>query len=162
MKIGILTQPLHNNYGGILQAYALQKVLMDMGHEVWTVDSQFKKKSFWSLIVIIVKRIILKYVLLRTDIKTIIPITPTSVERAYISQHLNSFIQQNINKTRKTTLYNLKKIVEDYCFHAIVVGSDQVWRPKYSPNMDAFFLKSIKQQKIIRIAYAASFGTDKW
>ena len=27
MKIGILTLPLHTNYGGILQAYALQTVL---------------------------------------------------------------------------------------------------------------------------------------
>lgn len=27
MKIGIITQPLQNNYGGILQNYALQDVL---------------------------------------------------------------------------------------------------------------------------------------
>lgn len=34
MRIGILTLPLHTNYGGILQAYALQMVLERMGHEV--------------------------------------------------------------------------------------------------------------------------------
>ena len=34
MKIGILTLPLHTNYGGILQAWALQTVLERMGHEV--------------------------------------------------------------------------------------------------------------------------------
>ena len=34
MKIGILTLPLHTNYGGILQAYALQTVLERMGHKV--------------------------------------------------------------------------------------------------------------------------------
>lgn len=34
MRIGILTLPLHTNYGGILQAYALQTVLERMGHEV--------------------------------------------------------------------------------------------------------------------------------
>lgn len=34
MRIGILTLPLHINYGGILQAYALQTVLERMGHEV--------------------------------------------------------------------------------------------------------------------------------
>lgn len=33
MRIGILTLPLHNNYGGILQAYALQTVLERMGHK---------------------------------------------------------------------------------------------------------------------------------
>ena len=34
MKIGILTLPLHTNYGGILQAWALQTVLQRMGHDV--------------------------------------------------------------------------------------------------------------------------------
>jgi hypothetical protein len=34
MKIGILTQPLHNNYGGLLQAYALKEVLQSLGHKV--------------------------------------------------------------------------------------------------------------------------------
>ena len=36
MKICILTHPLRTNYGGLRQAFALQKVLRDMGHEVVT------------------------------------------------------------------------------------------------------------------------------
>ena len=36
MRILILTQPLRNNYGGLLQAYALQQVLKSMGHDVVT------------------------------------------------------------------------------------------------------------------------------
>ena len=43
MKIGLLTQPLHNNYGGLLQNYALQQVLKAMGHEVETVDWYLEK-----------------------------------------------------------------------------------------------------------------------
>ena len=39
MRIGILTLPLHTNYGGILQAYALQTVLERMGHEVVVFDT---------------------------------------------------------------------------------------------------------------------------
>ena len=42
MKIAILTQPLHINYGGILQAFAVQKILKDMGHEVITLDIPWK------------------------------------------------------------------------------------------------------------------------
>lgn len=38
MKIAILTLPLHSNYGGIIQNYALQTVLKRMGHEVYTID----------------------------------------------------------------------------------------------------------------------------
>ena len=45
MKIGILTQPLQNNYGGLLQNYALQQVLKGMGHEVETIDHGNKNKG---------------------------------------------------------------------------------------------------------------------
>ena len=34
MKIGIYTLPFKTNYGGILQAWALQNVLEKMGHQV--------------------------------------------------------------------------------------------------------------------------------
>ena len=43
MRIGILTLPLHTNYGGILQAYALQTVLARMGHEVVIIDEPIRK-----------------------------------------------------------------------------------------------------------------------
>lgn len=42
MKIGVLTLPLHTNYGGILQAYALQTVLERMGHEVCLIERRVK------------------------------------------------------------------------------------------------------------------------
>ena len=38
MKIAILTQPLLYNYGGILQNYALQCVLKNLGHDPITFD----------------------------------------------------------------------------------------------------------------------------
>ena len=44
MRIGILTLPLHTNYGGILQAYALQTVLERMGHEVVIFDRPYQYK----------------------------------------------------------------------------------------------------------------------
>ena len=44
MKIAILTQPLHTNYGGILQAYALQTFLEDQGHEVIVVNRDYNFK----------------------------------------------------------------------------------------------------------------------
>ena len=42
MRIAIITLPLHTNYGGLLQAYALQTVLERMGHQATVVD----KKEF--------------------------------------------------------------------------------------------------------------------
>ena len=39
MKIGILTLPLVDNYGGILQNYALQQTIKSLGHEPITIRS---------------------------------------------------------------------------------------------------------------------------
>ena len=41
-----------------------------------------------------------------------------------------------------------------------VVGSDQVWRPLYSPFIHNMFLEFVGKKAIRRVAYAASFGVD--
>ena len=46
MKIGIITLPLHINYGGLLQAYALQTVLENLGHDVDVVEFEREKKTY--------------------------------------------------------------------------------------------------------------------
>ena len=38
MKIGVLTLHRANNYGAVLQCYALQQALSEIGHEVWVID----------------------------------------------------------------------------------------------------------------------------
>ena len=45
MKIAIVTLPLHSNYGGILQAYALQTILQKMGHDVLFVKYPQKNEA---------------------------------------------------------------------------------------------------------------------
>ena len=42
MKTAIVTLPLHTNYGGLLQAYALKTALESMGHEVTVLDLKDK------------------------------------------------------------------------------------------------------------------------
>lgn len=163
MKIGILTQPLLYNYGGILQAFALQKVLKDMGHDVYTIDSQFKDQSYREYLIILFKRFVLKHLYRRKDIETVVPIRASSAELKLIRQNFNTFKLTYMSLTKQTTLEDLKKIVEEHNFQALVVGSDQVWRPKYSPNIEAFFLAGLKKKtNLKRIAYSASFGTDVW
>ena len=69
MKIGILTLALHTNYGGILQAYALQTVLKRMGHDVEVLSRDFGycHLPFWKAPLAFLKRSIFKYVL-RKDV----------------------------------------------------------------------------------------------
>lgn len=65
MKIGIITHPLYTNYGGLLQAYALQTTLERLGHEAFEIEIKRKKRQlpFWKLPLSISKRILKKYVL---------------------------------------------------------------------------------------------------
>ncbi|HEF8786795.1 TPA: polysaccharide pyruvyl transferase family protein, partial [Providencia alcalifaciens] len=50
-------------------------------------------------------------------------------------------------------------------YDAIIVGSDQVWRPKMYSNLkldtEVYFLQTVPSH-IKKIAYAASFGVDYW
>ena len=58
MKIAIITLPLHTNYGGILQAYAVQKVLCDMGHDVETISLAKREKTTSEQLALFVKSFI--------------------------------------------------------------------------------------------------------
>jgi len=167
MKIGILTQHLHNNYGGLLQAYALQHFLFKQGHDVLTIDfntknigaTVTKKPKLWGL-KDISKNCIKKYIL-RRNIKSILPFSPSEEEKASVGRETRRFLAENIRTTQKLTDINQFSYLESYNFDAYIVGSDQVWRPRYSPGLSAFFLKFLgEDKKTKRIAYAASFGVD--
>lgn len=157
MKIGILTQPLHNNYGGLLQAYALQTFLKKQGHNVLTVDFYIEDEKRIQIKQLI-RNFIKKYIL-RRQIDPIYSLTKK--DKLRISQHTSHFIAENIKKTQYISELNELAYLKQYQFDAYIVGSDQVWRPSYSPGMPAFFLSFLKDHdKTKRIAYAASFGVD--
>lgn len=158
MRIGILTLPLRLNYGGFLQAYALQTVLERMGHEVRVIDIPYKiKLPIWKWSYSYPKRIIKKYILGKSDRVFI----ESYYNRTFpiVTQHTQPFIDKYIHRLEVKDLSVLK---ED-AFDAFVVGSDQVWRPMYYPNkIENAYLDFAKDWDIRRIAYAASFGTSEW
>ena len=160
MKIGILTQPLHANYGGLLQNYALQQVLLRAGHEVETIDWYPSYNSLRERLYR-VKRAMLsvffpeKYPKLRYKI--------TEEERKVIQRNTNHFISTYINHTEKVrTKEGFITKAKEGDYEVYVVGSDQCWRPKYNPFLASMFLDFAKDDKVKRIAYAASYGTDQW
>lgn len=160
MKIGILTLPLHTNYGGILQAYALQTVLRRMGHEVCLLEEEHNLRlPLWKSPFVYSKRIfknILGHhmpIFYEKEINRKI-----HLETPIIQQYTDLFIRSNINRRIVKDFSEIRK--SDY--DAIVVGSDQIWRPKYFRNIQHAYLDFTKGWNIRRIAYAASFGTDEW
>lgn len=161
MKIGILTQPLHNNYGGILQNYALQTVLKQLGYEPVTINVQYPEKQipFSTRAIKFIWRIFKK---LRGDRRFLFCDLKRHYEfvnRPGIEQ--KRFIDAYINQIS----YN-EPLTSEFCkrniYDAFVVGSDQVWRPGFSPFISNYFLDFTKGFDVQRISYAASFGTDSW
>lgn len=157
MKIGILTLRLHNNYGGILQAYALQTVLERMEHDVNVIDIK-SSKSFplWRLPLIYAKRILMKY-LFRKNVKIFLE----KYERKHwpmMCQFTYEFIDKYIHRL---SFGNVNDLLQEK-FEAYIVGSDQVWRPGYFGKIEHAFLDFTANRNILRISYAASFGVDKW
>ncbi len=157
MKIGILTLPLHTNYGGILQAYALQKVLKDMGHDAIIISGKVKEKKtpILKLPLVLFKRIILRYVF-RRDIEIFVE-KRVNIEQPIISSNTYQFVDRYI----KISNIPLNKIQENN-FDALIVGSDQIWRPDYCENIYDSFFDFANKWNVKRIAYAPSFGKDTW
>jgi len=165
MKIGVLTQPLHNNYGGLLQAYALKAILTEIGHEVLIINRIPKDRSpireLTSRMLHYVKKHILPMIGKQPPREVY---KMTFEEKVTISMHTRYFIEKYIESLTKPITSNRQlKNIASQGFDASIVGSDQVWRRHYSPNLPNYFLDFVKKNKNIkRIAYAASFGLDKW
>jgi polysaccharide pyruvyl transferase WcaK-like protein len=159
MKIGILTQPLQNNYGGLLQNYALQTVLTELGHEVLTINVKYKNISLFRKSASILKRSLLK--LLRH--KILIRSYPTLKESEIISENTQQFVTRNIKTTKIIKQKVTEWLLNEYGFDSYIIGSDQVWRPKYSPQLSTYFLDFLKNNNTVKkLAYAASFGVNDW
>lgn len=163
MKIGILTQPLHTNYGGLLQAYALQTTLNRLGHDSLILDRHFPQPNTLRLFLGKTKRIALKYIAGRNNVE-VNPFVPTQQQRDTYGRETNKFIHKYLNKSE--VLFStgaLKLEAERHHFDAFIVGSDQVWRLQYSPCITNYFLDFLEGvSDIKRITYAASFGLDHW
>ena len=150
MKTLILTQPLQVNYGGLLQAYALQQVLKRMGHEVWTENriAPVKKSPIDALKRLnIVRRMVGKRP----------AYYPTREEWTAIARHMDAFVEQHITVTPPVRSAD-KRELEGMHFDAYVVGSDQVWCSTTLYPDPMMYLRFAPKNK--RIAYAPSLGRD--
>ncbi|MGQ7262230.1 polysaccharide pyruvyl transferase family protein [Vreelandella sp. V005] len=157
MKITILTQPLGHNYGGLLQAYALQCYLKSIGCDVETLD----RRSPGNTSTPIKTQLINVMRLLAGRIKSI----PTTKKQLLVLKNLAEFRDQRLTMTKTVTS---EEEIRDYArnqnIDAFIVGSDQVWRPRYSPSILNFYLDFLDDvsSPAKRISYAASFGVDVW
>lgn len=154
MKIGIVTQPLHNNYGGLLQNYALQQVLKCLGHEPKTIDF-VGRSSFTRYLLSICKQLLISVLKCRRP-----QIRPYVEIPTFRNPIMADFVNNHIDRTRIVHSFT-RRIINEERFDAVITGSDQVWRPIYNRYIEDMFLKFVPDS-IKKIAYAASFGVDTW
>lgn len=168
MKIGILTQPLHRNYGGIIQNWALQQTLRRLGHEPQMIHRYTYAPKLTPKLVARRSLGFAKWTLLKlfgcakkrcicSPFERVYDVTgPRYADPRFIRRHI----------AQSPILYSNEEFdrwINNSHYDAFVVGSDQVWRSAYSPNLSTYFLDFLKdtsEDPRPRVAYAASFGTD--
>lgn len=151
MKIGILTFHCAINYGAVMQAYALQKYLESIGHEVYVIDyrPEYLTKPY-SLagheekpegIKAQVRWFVRKFILL-----------PVRLRRKIL---FSRFIRRNFNLIAPDALEHIE-------IDAFICGSDQIWNPNITNGFDPLFIGTHELffgHKVI--SYAASAGCNK-
>ena len=155
-KIGILTLQNQLNYGGVLQAFALQRVLRDKGYDAEVVDYWlaprnarlngyfFDPSRSWLRRMTRAAGFLLK--------------RGAYYVRSDIARHRRTirFIKENI--ALSAVAYRSAKELEGITgYAALVVGSDQVWHYGFHGKPNPFLLGQV-DASIRRVAYAASFG----
>lgn len=162
MKIGILTLPLHMNYGGILQAWALQTVLEHRGYKVEILGKKATNHSAISWPFVWMVRFLRKIKGCR-DIKVFYEVYE-SRRKTRVCSKINRFIKSRIH----TRFIKGLESIPAKSYDAIVVGSDQIWRKPYinqlwqTQDVSLAWLAALPEDNLKRIAYAASLGIGHW
>ncbi len=147
IKVGVIT--FHNaiNYGALLQTYALQKSIINMGYEAEVIDysnpnidKKRKKPSLKEY------RNPLNYYNDRL----------TYNFESVKEKKLNAFSNARIKKTEKATRENITDISSK--LDVVFTGSDQVWNDSITNFDDTYYLDFIPESK--RCSYAASIGNE--
>lgn len=155
MKIGIVTLPLHTNYGGLLQAYALQTALRRMGHEVEHLQLPVEFHTLhpnWKMPMVYCKRAARKFFCGERNIPIFMH------PHKWIRINTDAFIASHICPRYLNEVGWNEELANEY--DAIVFGSDQVWRPIYAYPIEKYFGAFLGTSNVKRISYAASFGTE--
>ena len=145
MRFGILTFSRANNYGAVLQAFALQKKLRDKGQESFLVnyrcpriDAMHASKKF----------------------KKDLPLKQNGVNflwnfMFYPRMRMFDAFRRDVSTRRAYRPDTIAQANQD--FDAFLTGSDQVFNLKLTGGDSAYFLDFVAQGKL-RAGYAVSMG----
>ena len=155
MKIGIITFHASFNYGSMLQAYALHKVLSDMEHDVEIINfrSTQQREMYhhpinlnspeWSKFHMLIHYII--------HIKEYIP----QIKKW---NRYNSFLENYLVHTKE--FHSLEELYSyNFQYDFLFIGSDQIWNTNCRDFSEAYW-GNFCNDKTKKIAYAPSMGRN--
>lgn len=156
-RVLVRTLPLSaGNYGGILQAYALQRVLVDIGLDPATDLTVSNPRPVADSAARMAVQLLPSWVFNSRHTADL----QSYVLDVMTSQNLVSFVDEYI---ASVSLFRrrgqLDKEVLDQ-FDKFVAGSDQVWRWGYG-DVKSYLFDFVDNANARIISYAASFGHDK-
>ena len=158
MKIGTVTfWNSEDNYGQLLQCYALLKFLKQNGHDPFLIKFKSERKRSK-----LPKRIIIGLNMLIKDTNEFFKTIKFRRQQQkaqkkfiYVDREFSKFREKYIPATEK--VYFEEELFENApVADAYICGSDQIW----STGNPVMFLQFVPQNRK-RIAYAASFGGNK-
>lgn len=158
MKIGILTFHFGNNYGGILQCYALQQVLKGYGWDVEILDYRPEPVSLFRRMCRKIKSLN-NLSSLADLVRDFFGTTLRSQrhgrqdsQRESLLRKFDDFRRSHLNLSRPLTADTIGTYCAD--LDAVVVGSDQVWTSLYEKHA-IYFLDWIPAFEGRKFSYAA-------
>lgn len=154
-KIGILTFHRACNYGAVLQCYALNKTLEQLGASPITIDyfpEYFKSRYYPSP-----KPFSLLHLTSWIRKKKIVKLKDSR------NQKFEQFLLNELNLHPNTAhnLQELQTIVKNSDIRTWISGSDQVWSDTCAQFDPAFFLHLELPANSAKYSYAASFGFNQ-
>lgn len=149
MRIGILTFHHVYNYGALLQAYATQSVLEEAGYDAEIINvrpfrrdvPEVASKPRWSRPVF--------------RIGSALGLVGVSRKTAEFDRFRNELLK--VSRPYRTVADYLDGETD---VHGVVVGSDQVWDPRYGKHACDTYLLSGIARNIRRVSYAACCGSE--
>ena len=148
MKIGVLTYHNTRNCGAVLQAYALQKVLLELGMENEIIDYRcdkieetYRLRRLWEIKSI---KMFIKWALkIKSDKRT--------------QKKFEDFRKNMLMLSGAYTKDNIKNANKE--FDGFITGSDQVWNFHLN-GCDYTYLLDFADMDKRKISYAASMGSS--
>ncbi|CAK2010639.1 polysaccharide pyruvyl transferase family protein [Vibrio crassostreae] len=151
-NVAVVTFPLINNYGGIIQAYALMLVLSELGHKPTLINLKSERRYLS-----VSKYIFKKYVLF--FLKKYRSATLTIKAR-----NLENFIDKYISP-KSDSIWSSKQLHKHFIsnkYDACIVGSDQVFAKMGYPKFENDYSLGFVDDETIKLSYAASFGGNDY